>query len=51
MEGKFWVSTSKGCNKMIFKDLDGVFGGIGVMQVGREELKSDTFLAHEGFEC
>ena len=35
---------------MIFKGLDGAFGGISAFQVGRDKLKSDAFLAHEGFE-
>ena len=35
---------------MIFKDMDGAFGGIDVVQLRRDELKSDAFLAYEGFE-
>ena len=35
---------------MIFKGLDGAFCGIGAVQVGQDELKGNTFLAHEGFE-
>ena len=50
MEGKVWVAAAKGCDKMIFKGMDGAFCGIGVVQVGWDELKSDAFLAHEGFE-
>ena len=49
-EGKVWVTAAKGCDKIIFKDLDGVLVGIGAVQVGRDELKSDAFLAYEGFE-
>ena len=47
---KIWFAATKICNKMIFKGLDGAFGDIGAVQVGRDELKSDGFLAHEGFE-
>ena len=50
MEGKVWVAAAKGCNKMIFKSMDDAFGGIGAVQVGRDNLKSDAFLAHGGFE-
>ena len=35
---------------MIIKGLDGPFYVIGVVQVGRDELKSYALLAHEGFE-
>ena len=35
---------------MIFKGLDGAFRVIGAVQVGRDELESDAFLAHEVFE-
>ena len=35
---------------MILEGLDGAFYGIGVVQVGRDKLKSNAFLAHEGFE-
>ena len=35
---------------MIIKGLDGPFYVIGVVQVGRDELKNYAFLAHEGFE-
>ena len=30
--------------------MDGAFGGIDVVQLRRDELKSDAFLAYEGFE-
>ena len=50
MEGGLWVNDAKGCNKIIFKDIDGAFCGIGAVQVGRDELKSYALLAHEGFE-
>ena len=50
MEVKFWFTDAKGCDKMIFKGLYDVLCGIGVVQVGRDELKISAFLAHEGFE-
>ena len=50
MEGKVWVTVSKGCDKTIFEGLDGSFYGIGDVQVGRDDLKSNSFLAHEAFE-
>ena len=35
---------------MIFKSLDDTFCGIGVVQLGWDNLKIDAFLAHEVFE-
>ena len=50
MKGKVWVTAAKGCNKIIFKGMDGAFYGIGAVQVGRDKLNSDAFIVHEGFE-
>ena len=50
MRGEVWITAAKGCKKIIFKCLDGAFCRIGAVQVGRGDLKSDTFLAHEEFE-
>ena len=35
---------------MILERLDGPFGSVGVMQVGKGELERDSFVSHEGLE-
>ena len=50
IEGKLWVTAAKGCDKIIFEILDGTLCSIGAVHVGQEELKTNAFLVHEGFE-
>ena len=50
MQRKVWVTAADTCNQMVLEHLDGPFGSIGAMQVGRGELEGEAFFSHEGFE-
>ena len=50
MQRIIWVAGANTCDQMVLERLDGRFGIVGVMQVGRGKLEGDSLFLHEGLE-
>ena len=50
MQRKIRVAASNTCDQIFLEGLNGPFGSVGAMQVGRRELEGDSFFSHEGLE-
>ena len=49
MQGGFGVATTEAGDKLILIGLDGAFGGVGAMQVQKNELEIDAGIAQKLF--
>ena len=50
MQRKIWVAAANPCDQMVLERLDGPFGRVGEMQVGRGELEGESLFLHEGLK-
>ena len=50
MQRKIWVASANTCDQMVLERLDGPFGSVGAMQVGRGELEGESLFLHEVLE-
>jgi hypothetical protein len=51
LERKVWVNAAKAGNKMVFEGSNGSFGSVAPVDVRRDELVVNVFLAHRMLEC
>jgi hypothetical protein len=51
LERKVWVNAAKAGNKMVFEGSNGSFGSVEPVDVRRDELVVNVFLAHCMLEC
>ena len=49
MQGQVRVATTEAVDEVILVGLDGTFGGVGAMQVRRNELKIEAGIAQKLF--
>ena len=50
MQRNIWFTSANPCDQTVVELLDGPFGSIGAMQVGRGEMEGDSFFFHEVLE-